>query len=89
MGGPAPAGAVTLGQRPEHIHLQDDAPWRAEVMLVEPTGADTYVVVKTEAGPITIRVAPNTQIKVGERVGLSVSNKHNNWFDAQTGVRLS
>ncbi len=89
LGGPAPAGAVTLGQRPEHIHLQDDAPWRAEVMLVEPTGADTYVVVKTEVGPITIRVAPNTQIKVGEHVGLSVSNKHNNWFDAQTGVRLS
>ena len=89
LGGPAVAGAVTLGQRPEHIHLQDDAPWRAEVMLVEPTGADTYVVVKTEVGPITIRVAPNTQIKVGEHVGLSVSNKHNNWFDAQTGVRLS
>lgn len=86
---PAPAGAVTLGQRPEHIHLQADAPWRGEVMLVEPTGADTYVVVKTAVGPITVRVPPSTPIKVGEQTGLSVSNRHNNWFDAQSGLRIS
>jgi multiple sugar transport system ATP-binding protein len=46
---------VTLGQRPEHIHLTDDATWRGEVVLVEPTGADTYVVVKTGVGLITVR----------------------------------
>lgn len=86
---PGPAGAVTLGQRPEHIHLQADAPWRGEVLLVEPTGADTYVVVKTAAGPITVRVPPSTPIKVGEHIGLSVSNKHNNWFDSQSGLRIS
>jgi multiple sugar transport system ATP-binding protein len=86
---PAPAGAVTLGQRPEHIHLSADAPWRGEVRLVEPTGADTYVVVKTAAGLITVRVPPSTPIQVGEHTGLSVSNKHNNWFDAQSGMRIS
>jgi multiple sugar transport system ATP-binding protein len=88
LGGPAPAGAVTLGQRPEHIHLSADAPWRGEVVLVEPTGADTYVVVKTAVGLLTVRVAPNSVIKVGEHTGLTVSNKHNNWFDAKTGERL-
>ncbi len=88
LGCPAPAGAVTLGQRPEHIHLSPDAPWRGEVVLVEPTGADTYVVVKTAVGLLTVRVAPNTVIKVGEHTGLTVSNRHNNWFDAKTGVRL-
>jgi multiple sugar transport system ATP-binding protein len=85
---PAPNGAVMLGQRPEHIHLQADAPWRGEVILVEPTGADTYVVIKTAVGPITVRVPPNTSIKVGEQTGLTVSSKHNNWFDADSGVRL-
>ena len=80
--------AVILGQRPEHIHLSPDAAWRGEVVLVEPTGADTYVVVKTGVGLITVRVAPNTVMKVGEHVGLTVSSKHNNWFDAQTGLRL-
>ncbi|MBH2009407.1 MAG: ABC transporter ATP-binding protein [Xanthomonadaceae bacterium] len=86
---PAPAGAVMLGQRPEHIHLQADAPWRGEVLLVEPTGADTYVVIKTAVGPITVRVPPNTPIKVGELTGLGVSSKHNNWFDAQSGLRIA
>ena len=88
LGCPAPAGAVTLGQRPEHIHLDADAPWRGEVVLVEPTGADTYVVVKTAVGLLTVREAPNTVIRVGAHTGMTVSNRHNNWFDAKTGVRI-
>jgi multiple sugar transport system ATP-binding protein len=86
---PGPAsGQVTLGQRPEHIHLSIDAAWRGQVTLVEPTGADTYVVVKTPVGLITVRTAPSTVVKVGDNVGLTVSAEHNNWFDAQTGLRL-
>ena len=86
---PAPvSGQVTLGQRPEHIHLADDAPWRGEVTLVEPTGADTYVVVKTGVGLITVRTPPSTQVAVGDKVGMTISSRHNNWFDAQSGLRL-
>ncbi|MDP3190866.1 ABC transporter ATP-binding protein [Rhodoferax sp.] len=87
---PCPAtGMVTLGQRPEHIHLSDDASWRGEVTLVEPTGADTYVVVKTGVGLVTVRTAPNTPVKIGDSVGMTVSGRHNNWFDAQSGLRLA
>jgi multiple sugar transport system ATP-binding protein len=87
---PCPATArATLGQRPEHIHLSPEAPWRGEVVLVEPTGADTYVVVKTAAGRLTVRVAPNTSYRVGEQTGLTVSGKHNNWFDMQSSQRIS
>ena len=85
---PAASGAVVLGQRPEHIHLDPQASWRGEVLLVEPTGADTYVVVNTACGRITVRVPPSTPIQVGEQVGLSVSSKHNNWFDAATTLRI-
>jgi multiple sugar transport system ATP-binding protein len=86
---PSPvSGKVTLGQRPEHIHLSGDAAWRGEVTLVEPTGADTYVVVKTAAGLITVRTPPSTVVNVGDTVGLTVSGNHNNWFDAQSGLRL-
>ncbi|WPC68043.1 ATP-binding cassette domain-containing protein [Rhodoferax ferrireducens] len=81
-------GKVTLGQRPEHIHLDPDATWRGEVILVEPTGADTYVVVRTGVGLITVRTPPSTQVLMGDVVGLSVSGRHNNWFDAQSGLRL-
>jgi multiple sugar transport system ATP-binding protein len=82
------AGQLTLGQRPEHIHLDDAAPWRGQVTLVEPTGADTYVVVKTGVGLMTARTPPSTQVKVGDQVGLTISGRHNNWFDTQTGLRL-
>ena len=86
---PSPTqGKMTLGQRPEHIHLADDATWCGQVTLVEPTGADTYVVVKTAAGLITVRTPPNTPVKIGDSVGLTVSSHHNNWFDAHSGLRL-
>ena len=81
-------GEVSLGQRPEHIHLSDDAPWRGQVSLVEPTGADTYVVVKTEVGAITVRAPANTKLQVGQTIGLTVSSRHNNWFHTTSGVRL-
>jgi len=71
-----------------NIHLSDDAAWRGEVTLVEPTGADTYVVVKTGVGLVTVRTPPSTVVKVGDQVGMTVSAHHNNWFDAQTGLRL-
>ncbi|MHB8950039.1 MAG: ABC transporter ATP-binding protein [Rhodoferax sp.] len=83
------AGKLTLGQRPEHIHLDPEATWRGEVILVEPTGADTYVVVRTGVGLITVRTPPSTQVLMGDIVGLSVSGRHNNWFDAQSGLRLA
>ena len=80
---------ATLGQRPEHIHLTPDAPWRGEVVLVEPTGADTYVVVKTAAGSVTVRAPANTKINVGDHTGLTVSERHNNWFDASSEARIA
>ena len=86
---PAPPGRdLILGQRPEHIHLADDAAWRGEVLLVEPTGADTYVVVKTIAGLITLRAPANTRLDLGQQVGMAVSSHHNNWFDKETGKRI-
>ena len=87
---PTPPGPqLTLGQRPEHIHLDADAPWRGEVVLVEPTGADTYVVLKTGVGLITVRAPANTKIAIGEHVGMTVSGRHNNWFDKKSGMRIA
>ncbi len=82
------SGEVLLGVRPEHIVLRDDAPWRGEVSVVEPTGADTYVVVKTAVGDITVRVSAQSKVKTGDAVGLEVAADHVNWFDAATGVRI-
>ncbi len=87
LAGPA-GGQALLGVRPEHISFSDDAPWRGEVSVVEPTGADTFVVVKTAAGDITVRTSPQTQAKPGDAVGLRISGPHVNWFDAASGIRF-
>jgi multiple sugar transport system ATP-binding protein len=79
---------AVLGLRPEHIVFSDAAPWRGEVSVVEPTGADTYVVVKTAAGDVTVRTAPQVRVNPGDRVGLDIQMAHANWFDTQSGVRL-
>lgn len=85
---PAPAGlALQLGLRPEHLRLQDDAAWRGEVTIIEPTGADTYVVLATAAGDVSVRVPPHTPVRVGDNVGLSFNAEAASWFDAATGQR--
>jgi multiple sugar transport system ATP-binding protein len=94
QGGSAPvpcpmAGDVQLGLRPEHIQFNADALWRGEVILVEPTGADTFVVTKTATGNITARTAPHIAMRVGEVVGLQFLQEHAHWFDGQTGMRIS
>jgi multiple sugar transport system ATP-binding protein len=81
-------GNVLLGVRPEHLALDDAAPLRGEVSLVEPTGADTYVVVKTGVGDMTVRVSAQSRVRAGDAVGLQVAADHVNWFDAASGVRV-
>ncbi|MFO6418718.1 ABC transporter ATP-binding protein [Hylemonella sp. W303a] len=86
---PVPAAqAVTLGVRPEHLLFTDGAAWRGDVQVVEPTGADTYVMVQTAAGRVTVRTSPQTPVRVGDRVGLSLSPEQAHWFNAASGARL-
>jgi len=84
-----PAPQAQLGLRPEHLSLRDDAPWRGEVSVVEPTGADTYVIVQTLAGEVVLRCAPQARVRPGETVGLAIDAAAASWFDPATGQRLS
>lgn len=85
---PMPSQDLQLGFRPEHVTLNEAASWRGQVMLVEPTGSDTYVVVKTQAGIMTVRTLPQVQLRSGDPVGLQVHPDHLHWFDAKTGQRV-
>ncbi|GAB4088142.1 ABC transporter ATP-binding protein [Hydrogenophaga soli] len=89
LSAPVPdACPVRLGLRPEHLRLDDASSWRGQVSLVEPTGADTHVVVHTAAGEVTVRVSPQVRVQVGDRVGLAVCATALNWFDPVSGARL-
>jgi multiple sugar transport system ATP-binding protein len=59
------------------------------VFVVEPTGADTYVVLDTAAGRISVRTAPQSGLQPGDAVGLQVHGEHACWFDAMSGARVS
>ena len=89
LAAPLAAPEVMLGVRPEHLVLQDASPWRGEVSVVEPTGPDTYVMVDTAAGSMTLRTDAQTRVKPGDRVGLAVAPAHAHWFDTGTEQRIA
>jgi multiple sugar transport system ATP-binding protein len=88
-----------LGLRPEHIQIalaSDDgleanagAAWRGIVSLVEPTGADTYLKIKTQTESVNVRISPERRLAAGDAVSLSFEARHAHWFDASTGMRSS
>jgi multiple sugar transport system ATP-binding protein len=84
-----PAPEAQLGLRPEHLSLSDAAPWRGEVSVVEPTGADTYVIVKTLAGEVTLRCPPQSGVRAGDHVGVAPNAAAANWFHPGSGDRLA
>ena len=85
----AASQTLQLGLRAEHLVFDDASDWRGQINLVEPTGADTYVVVRTEAGELAVRVAPGFAGKPGDSVGLRLQEGQASWFDKATGVRVS
>ena len=89
LSAPLTAVPLLLGIRPEHLVLDNSSVWRGRVSVVEPTGPDTYVMVDTEAGSLTLRTDAQTRVQPGERVGLSVAPAHAHWFDADTENRLA
>lgn len=89
LAAPASANEVLLGVRPEHLVMQDSAPWRGKVSVVEPTGPDTYVVVDTAAGSVTLRTDAQTRVQPGDAVGLAVESANAHWFDASSENRLA
>ena len=89
LAAPASANEVLLGVRPEHLVMQDSAPWRGKVSVVEPTGPDTYVVVDTAAGCVTLRTDAQTSVQPGDSVGLAVEPANAHWFDASSENRLA
>ena len=88
---PAPQAAaeLLLGVRPEHLVFDDRSPWRGQVSVVEPTGPDTYVMVDTAAGGMTLRTDAQTRVQPGDHVGLALAPAHAHWFDAGTENRLA
>ena len=90
---PLPAGTslpngrkVVLGLRPEH--LSPGSGIRAPVEVVEPTGAETIVILRLGGQEITARFDPDSAPREGDAIDLAVAIDKASLFDPDTEERL-
>ena len=85
-------GRVKAGIRPEHLHF-DSSPQRsvavaAEVVSVEPLGAETHVLLDAAGARIRVKTAGFEAPARGSQVRVHLDPRAILWFDATTGARL-
>jgi multiple sugar transport system ATP-binding protein len=78
---------AVYGVRPEHIHLAGDGV-PAEVVVVEPTGAETQVVVKAGGDEMICVFRERISAKPGETIRITPELRLIHLFDAEDGRRL-
>ena len=78
---------VKYGIRPEHLDLAPRG-IPAEVVVVEPMGAETELLLKVEDQRITMMTHGRSSIGPGERAFLAPRLEHVHLFDAASGARL-
>jgi multiple sugar transport system ATP-binding protein len=77
---------VLVGVRPEHLDVASDG-LRAEVIVVEPTGADTQIFCEVEGVEVTAVVRERHAFRPGEVVHLKPRQSY--LFDPASGQRLA
>jgi multiple sugar transport system ATP-binding protein len=81
--------SVIYGTRPEHLALAADGRgFPAEVVVVEPTGADTQVFSKFGGVEVTSVFRERHEFRAGEAIRLAPDFARAHVFDAQTGRSL-
>jgi multiple sugar transport system ATP-binding protein len=83
-----PGQKVIYGLRPEALNFADSGV-AGEITMLEPTGPETYVSVKTAAGLLVVRSPGKVLYQVGDRVHLAWGTHDVHLFDAQSQKRLA
>jgi len=78
---------LTLGVRPEHFVISD-AGVPADVVVVEPTGADTQVYCKLAGSDVTVVSRERHTFKHGDKIRLLPQPGKTYLFDSASGKRL-
>ncbi len=83
--------AVALGVRPEHLGLTvpggDAVP--AEIVVVEPTGAETELVLQVGDEKVLLVTHGRPVVRPGDRIGLALDPAKLHLFDRTSGRRLT
>ena len=80
---------VRIGIRPEDMVVSEAGTLQATVTLVEPTGAESYVLVRSAMGECTLRMAGAARYAPGDALRMTVATHKIHVFDAQSGERLN
>jgi multiple sugar transport system ATP-binding protein len=80
--------SVLYGMRPEHCVLSPRGGLPAEVVVVEPTGADTQLFCRFNGQELTSLVRDRVSCRAGDHVALAPDVDRAHLFDAESGVRL-
>ena len=77
------AGRVTFGVRPEHLRLSEPGAGAIPgiVSMVEPTGAETTLMVKTDAGTMTALLRERASLAPGHAIALTPTPGCGHLFD--------
>lgn len=79
---------IVYGVRPEHLDIAGDDGLPAQIIVVEPTGAEILVVMKWAGQDIQAVFRERHPFKPQDEIRLSPNLNHIHIFDKQTGVRL-
>jgi len=80
--------AVKYGVRPEHVAIGAQGSISAEVVVVEPMGAETELVVKVADATFVITTHGRSDAKPGQAIALAPEAASVHLFDAASGQRL-
>jgi len=80
-------GPITLGLRPEHLRLDPNGT-RAEVVVIEPTGSETQVILKLGGQDIVGVFRERIGANPGDTIGIAVDSSLLHLFNAETGKRI-
>ena len=87
--GPGADGqAVAYGIRPEHLTFGRNGGVPGEIVVVEPTGAETEFVVQVGQEHIDMRIHGRPTVNPGDKVALDIDPSNVHVFDKTSGQRL-
>ena len=79
---------VIFGTRPEHLTLTDGAGIPVQVVVMEPTGMDTFVACRHEGVELSAVFRERHDFAPGSTIHLLPDRQRAHLFDAETGRRL-
>jgi multiple sugar transport system ATP-binding protein len=80
--------AVVYGARPEHFVIDTNGGGSAEVIVIEPTGSETQIVVRYAGLDIVTAFRDRIRVRPGDRLRLEPVAAHAHVFDSGSGARL-